>query len=365
MPFSRPALTQIINRIVSDFKTRIPGANSLLRRSVLSVIARTNAGAFHSLYEYLDYQAKQLFISTADSAGLETHASEYGIARTAATQAVGSGTATGTNGTIIPADTELTLSNGNIYSIDTEAVIATGSATVSFTSLNAGDDQNDDAGVLLTFSSPIVGINTTVTVDSDGIYNGTDEETDEALRARLLARKRQPPHGGASFDYLAWILEISGNTRAWISEEYQGVGTIGLIYVRDDDTSIIPNDTQRATTRAYIVEHEDPVTGETVGCPVTAEPGIYMVTPTLLTLDFEIELSVNDSTTRTAVTSNIEDLILRDGGEGNTIYLSNVSEAISLSAGESRHRILSPVADITTTITQIPELGTITFSDYS
>ena len=156
MPFSRPTLTQLVNRIVSDFKTRITGANSLLRRSVLNVIARTNAGAFHTLYEYLDYQAKQLFISTADSAGLETHASEYGIARTAATQAIGSGTATGTNGTVIPADTELYLANGNIYTVDTEAVIVTGSATVDFTSVDAGDDQNDDAGVLLTFSSPVV-----------------------------------------------------------------------------------------------------------------------------------------------------------------------------------------------------------------
>lgn len=364
MPFQRSTLQEIIDRITSDFKTRITGANSLLRRSILGIIARVNAGAHHLEYEYLDYQAKQIFISTSDSAGLEAHSSEYGIPRKAAEFAEGSGVATGTNGTIIPADTELVSTDDIVYIVDTAATIATGTATLDFTAKVAGADANDDAGILLTFVSPISGIDTTVTVDADGIFDGTDEEIDEALRARLLTRKRQPPHGGASFDYVAWMLEISGNTRAWIIEQYQGIGTLGLIFVRDGDTLIIPNDTQRAATRAYIVEHEDPITGETVGAPVTAEPGIFMITPTLLSVDLSIDLAPNTSAVQSAVEENVADLLLRDGGGGETIYLSNVSEAISLATGETNHRLTSPLSDITTTTSQIPVLGTITFSDY-
>ena len=89
------------------------------------------------------------------------------------------------------------------------------------------------------------------------------------------------------------MLEISGNTRAWISEEYQGVGTIGLSFVRDNDTNIIPNATQRESTKDYIIEHEDPITGETVGAPVTATPGIYMIELSLLSLDFSIASAID------------------------------------------------------------------------
>ncbi len=364
MPFQRSSLQNIISRIVSDFQTRITGATSLLRRSVLSIIARVNAGGFHLVYEYLDYMAKQIYISTADSAGLEAHSSEYGIPRKAADFAEGSGEATGTNGITIPADTQLSSTDDNVYITDADATIALGTVTLNFTAQVAGADSNDDAGITLTFLTPIAGVNTSVTVDSDGIFNGTNEETDDALRARLLARKRQPPHGGASFDYIAWILEITGNTRAWVTEEYQGIGTIGLSFVRDGDTSIIPNSTQRDATKAYIIEHEDPITGETVGAPVTATPGIFMIENTLQSIDFSVDLFENTAAVRTAVENGISDLLLRDGGGGSTIYLSNVSEAISLATGELRHRLTFPAIDIVSTISQVQVLGTITFSDY-
>jgi uncharacterized phage protein gp47/JayE len=364
MPFARSSLQQITNRILSDFQTRITGATSLLRRSILGIIARVNAAAFHLQYEYLDYQARQLFISTADEAGLETHSSEYGIPRNAPTFATGSGTATGTTGTIILATSQLSNSDGLLYMMTANATIVAGSATIEFTALVSGEDYNDDAGILLTFVSPQTGVNSTVTVDSDGIAGGADEETNEELRARLLTRKRLPPHGGAAFDYLAWMLEVSGVTRSWLISEYQGIGTLGLIFVRDDDTSIIPSLTLRDAMKAYITSHTDPITGETVGAPVTAVPGIYMIEPTLLSVDLSVSLYQNTLAIRTAIIANVTDMILRDGGGGNTLYLSRISEAISLATNETRHVITLPVADIATTTTQIPVIGTITFSDY-
>ena len=364
IPFSRVSLQDIIDRILSDFQTRITGAVSFLRRSVIRVFARVNGGVFHQMYEYLDFQARQLFITTADEAGLDAHSSEYGIPRKAAVAATGSGAATGTNGVVIPAATELSATSGQVYATDSEATIATGTATLAFTAELEGADGNDDAGITLTFVSPIAGVNTSVTVDSNGIANGTDEETDDALRDRVLTRKRQPPHGGAEFDYEVWTLEIAGNTRAWSFPLYQGVGTIGVAYVRDDDASIIPDATEIATTRAYIVEHEDPGTGETVGIPVTAEPGLFMITLSLLTVNFEIAISPNVPAVQATVTANLADLITREGGPGETIYLSQISEAISLSLGEGQHRLITPAADVTAATNQVHSLGTITFTNY-
>lgn len=364
MPFTRNSLQTIIDRIVADFKTRIVGANSLLRRSALGVIARVNAGAFHLLYEYLDFQARQLFVTTADEAGLETHGAEYGIPRKTAAYSVGSGVATGINGTVIPADSELVSPNDHIYIIDTEVTIAGGVATVDLTSQVAGADSNDDPGVLLAFISPIVGVDTDITIDSDGISGGTDEETDDSYRDRILTRKRRSPHGGAEFDYADWSLEISGVTRAWAFPQYQGAGTIGVAFVRDDDTDIIPNLTQREIVRSYIVEHEDPGTGLNVGIPVTAEPGLFIIELSLFAVSFEISIYPNTAAVRSAIEDNLVDLIAREGGPGNTLYLSQIDEAISLATGEERHDLIAPVADVSGAVNQVHILGTLTFGDY-
>jgi uncharacterized phage protein gp47/JayE len=364
MPFTRNSLQEIIDRIVSDFQTRITGATSLLRRSFLYIIARVNAGAFHLLYEYLDYQARQLFISTADEAGLESHGAEYGLGREAAVAATGNVTATGTNGIVISAGTQLSSADDQVYTVDSEVTIAGGTATLAVTASVAGVDGNQLAGSLLTFVSPIAGVDTTATVMSGGLSGGKDEETDSAYRARLLARKRQPPHGGADFDYVTWALEYPGVTRAWSFPQYQGTGTIGIAFVMDNEASIIPDASQRAAVRAYIVEHEDPASGKIVGCPVTAEPGLFMIGLTNLSIDFEINVYPNTSAVRTAIGAALLEVVTREGGPGETIYLSEINDAINTALGVERHKLVSPIADITASTEQLHRRGTMVFNDY-
>ena len=63
---------------------------------------------------------------------------------------------------------------------------------------------------------------------------GTDEETDEELRARVLRRIRQPPMGGDAYDYVAWALAVPGVTRAWCSPLEMGIGTVTVRFMMDD-----------------------------------------------------------------------------------------------------------------------------------
>jgi len=67
---------------------------------------------------------------------------------------------------------------------------------------------------------------------------------------------------------------------------------------------------------------------------------------------------------RCAVEDNLADLVLREGGPGETIYLSEINEAVSNSSGEERHKLTSPVADQTAAVNQVHILGTVTFTDY-
>jgi len=365
MPFNRPGLQTLVDRIANDFEVRINGANSFLRRSVLKVMATVYAGAVHLVYGFLGYQADQLFVAKADTEGLEDIGSEYGITKKTAVAASGSGGATGTiNGTLIIEGTELQSTGGQIYTTDADATIALGIATVAFTAETEGADGNDDGGVSLSFISPIIGVDSTITVDSDGIAGGSDVENDDDYRLRVLARKRQPPHGGAGFDYEVWAKEVSGVTRAWAFPQYMGAGTIGLAFTRDDDVSIVPNLAQREAVREYIVEHEDPTTGENIGIPVTAEPGFFVVELTEFAIAMTINISPNNASVRSAIQQQLEDLIYREGGPGETIALSSISEAISLATGEEKHMLVSPVVDVTAAVNQVHILGILTFNNY-
>jgi uncharacterized phage protein gp47/JayE len=80
-------------------------------------------------------------------------------------------------------------------------------------------------------------------------------------------------------------------------------------------------------------------------------------------VDFEIAIYPhNDATVEAAVRNELTALLLRKGGPSRTIYLSEIDEAISMASGEKRHRLVSPVADVTAGINQVHTLGTVTFT---
>lgn len=365
MPFNRQTLTEIVTQIESDITSAITGATTLLRRSILKVLARAQAGAAHLMYGNIEFNKDQLFVSTSDGETLELHANEYGISRTAAVKATGTGQATGTDGTSIPQYSQLQSASGQVYLTDAAAVIAGGVASLDLTAQVAGADGNDDAGITLTFVSPISGVNTSVTVGTGGIDGGADEETDDALRTRVLTRKRQPPHGGADFDYVSWMLEVSGVTRAWAIALYQGIGTVGCAFVRDNDDDLIPSEAEVATVEAYIISHADPLTGVNVGIPVTAEAGLYMISLQKYTMNFTINIYPNTAAVQAAVTAKLEELILEEGGPERTIYLSQITTSISTAVGEDRNELVYPTGDVTVSAQQIHVMGTITFGAYN
>jgi len=366
MPFTRPTLAEIVSRIISDFRTNITGATTFLRRSVINIMGKVFGGAVHGLYGHLEYQKNQLFVSEADTEYLDTHGGEYGVARTAATYAVGSGGATGTDGTTILAGTQLVSGSGIVYEVDSNVTIAAGIAVVDFTANieYPGAQGNDDPGIVLAFVSPIVGVDSTITVDANGITGGTDEESDDNYRDRILERKRQAPHGGASFDYVAWAKEVAGTTRAWSIPLYMGIGTIGLAFVRDNDDDIFPSELLRDTMKTYIISHTDPITGVAVGIPVTAEPGLFIIELEPLTINFTIAIYPNTVQVQAQVLEKLEALFLESAAVGSVLALSQCSAAISSAVNEVRHRILYPTEDISPSTSQLPVVGTLTFQDY-
>lgn len=367
MPFTRPTLAEVDAQIQSDISSRLPGAFTLLRRSILRVLARAVSGVAHLLYGNIEFNKDQLFVTSADEEYLSLHGGEYGIPQTAATKAIGQVIISGTEGYTVPILSELESATGEVYLLDALAEISGGIATVAVTAKVAGVDGNQDGGAALSFVSPIPGIDTTATVGDEGISGGTDIETPDSYRTRILERKRRAPHGGADFDYEDWMKSIPGVTRAWAIPLYQGIGTIGCAFVRDNDEDLIPSSSEIETVRDYIISHEDPITGKTIGIPVTAEPGLYMIVLSKLSVNLTVYIYPNTAAVRLEVESLVAELIKQSGGPNQAIYNSEISEVISAVAEERRHRLEQPsgLDYITASADQVHVPGTITFLDYN
>lgn len=364
MPFDRPTLSQIVSRIVSDIQTRVTNGVTLLRRSVYRILARVYGGAVHLMYGYLEFQKDQLFASSADGEHLDIQGGEFGVPRDSTDKAEGSGTATGTVGTSIPKNTKLTSATGISYLTDDAGVIGSGALVViNITAEFAGVDGNEEGGGLLTFVSPIPGVSSTFTLDSNGMENGTNIEDDDIYRDRILVRKRRPPHGGSEHDYAVWAREVTGVTRAWAIPEHFGAGTISVIFIRDNDVSPLPDASERQTVYDYIISHTDPITGKIVGIPVTAEPGFQVPPTTYKTFNFAIAIYPNTLAVQEDARNKIEDLFLANGGSNLAVYLSQVGDAVSSATDEQRHEITFPTEDLTTGPQEVHQVGTITWSE--
>ncbi|MGD9664379.1 MAG: baseplate J/gp47 family protein [Novosphingobium sp.] len=350
MPFQRPTLNEIIERTFSDITSRLSLKGALLRRSVVGVLARVLAGASHMLHGHLDWIAKQAIPDTADE-WLPRWAGILGISRKAAEFADGEASFVGTtDGTIIPAGTVLRRSDDIEYETTADATLSAGTATVPVAALVAGSIGNADAGTVLTIVNPIANVNSDATVAAGGITNGADVEGNDSLRARMLARIQQPPHGGADFDYETWALEVAGVTRAWVYPLHMGAGTVGITFVRDADTPIIPDANEVQAVQDYIDARR----------PVTAEAIVFA--PVADTLDFTIQVTPATAAVKAAIEAELIDFIGREAEPGGTLYLSRINEAISIAAGEFDHVLLSPADDVVYATGHLAVMGVITWA---
>jgi uncharacterized phage protein gp47/JayE len=353
--FLRPSLTTLITRIQADINTRIAGADALLRRSVLNVLGRILAGISHGMYGYLDWTAKQVFPDTAEAENMERWAAIWGLSRTAAEKATGTVTLTGVNGSIGNINTRLLAGNGVEYVTTAAFTISGGTAVVPIEAVNAGDSGNADSGTVLTFISPIAGVTATGTTST--LTGGVDSESDGSLLVRLLDRLRQPPHGGADFDYKAWARLYAGVTDVWVYPLELGAGTVTVRFMMYDTYANGIPLTADVNEVQSLIDDERPVTAN-----------VTVVAPVAVPLNFTIDLKKADNTdensvtVRNAVEAEIKDLLRRDAAPGGTIYLSRIREAISIAAGEHHHILSSPSADVTHTTGQIATMGTITWT---
>lgn len=355
MPFDRPTLSDLITRIREDFRSKLELEGSILRRAMADILATVWAGAVHLLHGHLEWASRQIFVTSSDEAQLLVIAGIYGLSKTPATFASGDLTATGVDTTVIPEDTIYVRDDGATYRVTADATISGGTATVSVIAEEAGVAGNMPSGDTLTLQTPITDVDSEATVDSGGIDGGNDQETTEELRTRLLLRIREPPQGGNEQDYEAWALAVAGVTRVWVYEGEDGLGTVTVRFVRDNDVPIFPSPSE-VTEVQTALDAQRPITAD-----VTA------AAPTQLDVDVTLSITPDTAAIRAAVEASLADLITRlaepgDGAGRGTIYLSRLQGAVSIAEGVTDFTITVPAADVVPALGALPVLDDVTFS---
>lgn len=351
MSWTRPTRASLLSEIQTDLATALPTTSPWLPRSILRAVAAVQAGASDILYGILDYVVRQIFAHSADDAYVLRHAEEYGITRTAATAAKWSFTFTGTPTTSIPAGTVVTRVDGWRFETDSIATVGGGgTVAVAVTALDTGADGNSSGDVEL--ASPIAGI--TAVAMTSLTTSGADLETIAELRARVLARKRTPPQGGAEADYVAWASEVSGVAKVWVEPAYLGAGTVGVYFVVDGTGSdIIPDSGEVAAVQASIESVDS--AGLSTRRPVTA--AATAVAPSEVSTN--VTISGITASFEAAVEVALEAVFLEYAGE--SIPWSAFWAAVAGAAPGDDFDITAPAASVGITSGQCATLGTLSF----
>lgn len=324
MPWTTPALRDVRSLVRDSIHTSLPGSDATVPNSVLRVLGDVQGGLCHLNLQYLDWLSLQLLPDTAETEWLDRHGqiwlvnADGTVGRKMSTLASGTAAFTGVGGSIVPQFAQLT-SGSLLYETTEQIVIGANAPTTGpVRAITPGSIGNLVAGAALSFTVPPPQVDGFATViEMDG---GTDQETDDQLRARILQRIRNPAMGGSQEDYVTWALAVPGVTRAWAAPE-QGVGTITVRFLMDDlrasdDGWPTPSDVQ--TVADYIDKMR----------PVTVKD-CYVVAPIKEFIDMTIANLVPDTAEAQAeIEQSIKNMLFVQAAPGQTIYAAWISYAI-------------------------------------
>jgi uncharacterized phage protein gp47/JayE len=332
MPWSTPTLKQVRSLVRDNIRGTLPGADAMVPNSVLRVLSDSQGGLCHLTLQYIDWLSLQLLPDTAETVWLDRHGriwlvnADTTVGRKLPTLAQGTAQAITTDiaNVVLPIYTQLQYTAGWFY--ETTAAVTVGSAPtpVPVRALDPGSGGNRAPGDSLGMTGTVLGINSVLTVlEIDG---GTDAETDDELRARILLRIREPPMGGDATDYVQWALAVPGVTRAWPFPQEMGIGTMTLRFMMDDlraDNGGFPLPDDVDDVAAYI----NTVRPVTVKDMFVASPIPY---PINVNINF---LDVDTRATHDAIVASLQNEFLQRSKPGQTWYRAWTDEGVMNASG--------------------------------
>lgn len=163
------------------------------------------------------------------------------------------------------ADVPVTVTGPNTFTYEVDPALsgaATGSpvlsvfgASIPIVSEGAGSAFNLDADTPLSFEAGApANVSSPAFVAAPGIANGSDIESDDAKRARMLFRIRNPTSHFNVAAITAKAMEVGGVTRVFVQPITPAVGQVTVYFMRDNDLSAIPDSGEVAAVKAALLE---------------------------------------------------------------------------------------------------------------
>lgn len=360
MPWITPSLRSIRSTVRDAIRGRLPGADANVPNSVLRVISDAMGALCHLTLQYIDWLAKQLLPDTAETEWLDRHGSIWLVnsdgstGRKLATPAQGIVIFVGqTPNIIVPIYTQLIYSTATYQTIAQITTGAPGSPTPApVIALQTGTITNLPAGTSLSPPDDIDPGIASVTVET--LDGGTDDETDDQLRLRILARIRQPPMGGDADDYVAWAESYPGVTRAWSAPLEMGMGTVTVRFMMDNlraDNGGFPFPEDVANVAAYL---------DTVR-PVAVKD-FFVEAPIPHPVNVPIKnLNPSDQATRNNIMMSLEQAFFESQRPGQTWFEAWTDQAIMGAVGVVSYNC-KPGDTLMPNAGSIPVLGDITYA---
>jgi len=246
------------------------------------------------------------------------------------------------------------------------ATPATGTITYSFTSaavpvrsLLFEEEANQLAGAVLTLQSPIAGVDDEVNANPAGLGGGSDQETDEALRSRMLDRIQNPIAHFNVAEITAVAKAVPGVTRVFVFEVTPAVGDVTVYFMRDNDSPAIPDGTEVQAVKDALdeIRPANTATGDLIVAAPTAVPTNYTFTalvPNTASMKAAIQASlVQFYAERTQVGQNVK----------ADAYRSAIFNTVDTVTGDevTSFTLSTPTGDVAITAGQIGTLGNVTF----
>lgn len=323
MSFPSPAETQ--TQYLQILKSIKPNLNTNDQNSDFVIRGKAFSGFGSGLYGDQENVNKDTWIASARPESLTLFGQDYNILQQPATQAQSPQVRVpGTNGTVVnPGDlTFLYIPTNVLYTNTTGGTIASGILDVIVQCSVTGQIGNVAAPDTLQIVSPPSGVGTSATV-IQSIADGSDVESTDSYRSRLLSRRQSPPAGGNETDYINFAFLADPSVRSASEKRFgRGLGTVDIYITTgttDVDTAVtnglpivrVPSSIVLAKVQAYYDAH----------VPLTDCPRVYA--PTEITQDVTVKVvlasgltmsSVPADTTYNPLALTVNQLIVREVG---------------------------------------------------
>jgi len=321
MPFKKPSLQEIHDRILTDMARELNDGKPIPDKSHYKIWAAIQAAQSYGLYQYLEWISKQAMIDTCDSETRERIASQKGIFRKDKSQARGQIKITGNDGMILPKGTVIVRSrDGMRYLTSAHALIVKGEAAVSCICETPGVIGNSKADDSFVMSNTLAGIDSNVSMMGVGMTGGSDGESDASLIARYLDRVRHEPNGGTLDDYRIWVEKIPGVSRAWIysniNTELIPVGEVIIYFITGDIHQPIPDD----TLMSYVCNQIR------AKAPLTAVVKVFKLSESVV--DIAIKIDPDQTDIKQNADLRLKELFLNKADPGSRVLLSQIYSKI-------------------------------------